>query len=340
MNITKRIEQIESQITSMSKPMYHKREVLPGLLDIQKEMVQLTFDADYADNMNLKIYDVVQHLENKNNELNHIADESLERFKSECKDFGNMIAREIAGSKGERLAKRTLEVLQSNRRMLFNVELKEGDIRTELDAVVFTSKAIFMIEVKNPSKDMVIDAKGNYYKAHGYMDFGRNLGEKVNDKSHLLRESLKEIGKPLNIVEIVVFSNNQIKVENRSKYIKHCFLSQLPHIIDEYNGKDIYADEDMDFMEGLVHSAECEEEYPIEFDIVAFKRDFATVVAALESAAEINRIKAEQTKETPKVNMWTKIRDSIKKDPWTYVGGIASILGGAAVAVAVTKNRN
>ena len=39
---------------------------------------------------------------------------------------------------------------------------------------------------------MVIDAKGNYFRARGYMTMDYNIGEKVNNKEFLLRNALEE----------------------------------------------------------------------------------------------------------------------------------------------------
>lgn len=335
MNINNRINEIETQFKAMSKPAYHKSEVLQGMLDLQQEMVKYTFNNDYADNMNLKIYDIIDHLEKKNEEANHIADKPLEDYRNESKKFGNLISREITGAKGEQYVQRSLEVLNINSKELFNVELMKGDVRTELDAIVITSKAVFLLEVKNPRNDMVIDAKGNYYRAHGYMSFGRNLGEKVNDKRFLLNEALKGFNKQVKIVDLVVFSNNQMKVENRNKYIKHCYLSQLTHLIEGYQGPDIYSEEDYIRIEKLIIEAESKQEYSIDFDFTAYKHAFAVLIATLEEAMEIKSIGSEKTTMIRRDFALGSIIDSIKEEPLKYLGGIIGLIAGGALIRAI-----
>jgi hypothetical protein len=290
MNINERINEIETSMKAMTKDTYYKKEVLRELLDIQQEMVNLTFDERHAENMNLRLTDVVKHMEMKNQEYGNVAEEALQKFKDGCKDVSSMIGREIAGTTGEKFAFRSLETLKTDHIVLQNVQLKNGENRAELDAVVVTSKAIFLVEVKNSSHDMVIDVKGNYYRVRGYMDFDYNIGEKVNNKEYLLRTAidtsvLTDAKNQIKIVELVVFANSKINVDNRYKYVQSCFLSQLPHIIDEYSGDDIYSNEAMNSISERIREAECNDTYPIGFDFAQFKRTFATIMAILENAS-------------------------------------------------------
>lgn len=290
MNINERINEIETSMKAMKKDTYYKKELLQELLDIQQEMVNLTFDERHAENMNLRLADVVKHMERKNQEYGNVAEEALEKFKNGCKDVCAMIGREIAGTTGEKLAFRSLETLKTDHIVLQNVQLKKGENRAELDAVVITSKAIFLVEVKNSSHDMVIDAKGNYYRSRGYMDLDYNIGEKINNKEYLLRTAidtsvLTEAKNQIMIVNLVVFANSKINVDNRYKYVQSCFLSQLPHIIDEYSGDDIYSNEAINSISGCIREAECNDAYPINFDFAQFRRDFATLMAILENAS-------------------------------------------------------
>jgi hypothetical protein len=71
-------------------------------------------------------------------------------------------------------------------------------------------------------------------------------------------------------------------IENRYQYVKTCHLSRLPHIIDEYEGNDLYSFEDMYEIAEAVKGAECHKKYPVEFDFNAFIRDFALAKAKLD----------------------------------------------------------
>ena len=58
----KRINEIISQITAFSKGSYTKSEFLPELLKLQKELIELTFNTEHAENGDLRLWDVERHL--------------------------------------------------------------------------------------------------------------------------------------------------------------------------------------------------------------------------------------------------------------------------------------
>ncbi len=282
-----RIKEIITAMKSFSKEAYHKDELLPEYLELQRELINLTFNDIHAENGNLRIWDVENHLEKLNDECGHSADVELEKFKEGCKFVCNAIKSEFSGNAGEFKAFRSLETLRCKNKIMKNIEFKSGDHRTEIDAVVFTEKAIFIIEVKNPHRDIYIDERGNYCRVGNTMHLDCNIDEKMNDKVYLLRESLKSAGySNANIVSLVVFTNSTISVDNRYDYITTCFLGNLPHIIERYDGNSIYNDSIISAMMESVANAECKEAYPPEMDFAQFKLDFATLMAKLEEASE------------------------------------------------------
>lgn len=286
--MNKRIEEIKNGMSSFAKELYNKGEMLPELLSLQSEMVNLTFNGNHAENANLRIWDVEAHLDSLNEECGHIADAEIERFKAGCKIVCNTIKAEMSGQAGEYKACRSLETLRCNNVILRNVEFKLDNHRTELDMVVITEKAVFIIEVKNPAKDIYIDERGNYCRVtHDTLVFDKNIGEKMNDKEYLLREALKSTDiENINIVSLVVFTNSSMQVENRFPYITTCYLSDLPHRIGGYVGDRIYSDETVDKMVATIEENKCHEEYPMPINMQEFKHEFATVMAILENAKE------------------------------------------------------
>ncbi len=284
----KRTNEILGSMTSFTQDLYSKSEVLPELFDLQSELVNLTFNENHAENGNLRIWDVENHLEKMNADCGHIADEELSNFKEKCKIICNTIKGEMSGKNGEYKAFRSLETMICKNKILKNIEFKGNDRRTELDAVVITEKAVFIIEVKNPSKDIYIDERGNYCRiSHDTMVFDKNIGENMNNKGFLLREALRSAGyENANIVNIVVFTNSAIHVENRYPYVNTCYLSDLPHKISRYDGEALYSSDDMDTMTSAIESSRCHEAYPMPIDMQEFKRDFANLMAILEKAKE------------------------------------------------------
>ena len=291
-----RIDEILNSMNSFTKELYNKQEVLPELLALQDELVNLTFNGNHAENGNLRIWDVESHLDELNSNCGSIADELLIKFKAKCKVICNTIKAEKSGQSGEYKAFRSLDTLRCKNSILKNIEFVKGEHRTELDAIVITEKAIFIVEVKNTSKDICIDERGNYCRVSDSLIFDKNIGEKMNEKDFLLRKSLKDCGiENINIRNIVVFTNSAIHVKNQFPYINTCYLSDMPHIISGYDGDRIYNDDDINAIVNAINSNKCQEAYPMPIDMQEFKSDFATLMATLEKASET---KAEAVAET------------------------------------------
>lgn len=333
-----RINEIVAQITAFNKKAYAREELLPELFELQRQMVELIFNGTHADMARLKIWDVEKHLIQLNEVKGHIADEELEKVIATCKEICNLISSEITGNAGEKKAFWALQKVRGVKTLMKNIEFTVDEHRTELDAILFTPKAIFVIEVKNPRKSIVIDERGNYCRVSDTLVFDKNIGEKMSDKVHLLREALQETDQAaLNIESIVVFTNNDIEVENRFPFIRTCFLSELPHIIEGYAGDRVYTEEDINRMVGLVDEAACKEDYPAPFDAEQFKHDFASLVVKLEDAEEY-------TNDDQAVEITVAQDDQMEhEEPTTHgsvsdttVVGIASGIAGLVIGAVVT----
>ena len=296
---TKRSEEIYSSIRSFSKDKYSKGEVLPELLSLQTEIINLTFNDNHAENGNLRLWGVEHHLQKLNEECSHIADDLLSDFMADCKVICSTIAGEVSGQQGEFKANRSLETLRCRHKVLRNVEMVSGDHRTELDFVVVTEKAVFIVEVKNTAKDICIDERGNYCRVGtgGKLSFDKNIGEKMNEKEYLLRYALSKAGiENINIVSLVVFTNSFVTCDNRYPYIDICYLSDLPHRIGGYIGERIYSGETIAKIVDTVNESRCQETYPLPIDMDKFKRTFAQLTATLEYAKDCSQIEECKTK--------------------------------------------
>lgn len=283
----KRSEEIYSSIKSFSKEKYSKSEVLPELLSLQTEIINLTFNDNHAENGNLRLWDVEHHLQKLNDDCGHIVDDKLLDFMADCKAICGTIAGEVSGQQGEFKANRSLETLRCRHEILRNIEMVSGDHRTELDFVVVTEKAVFIVEVKNTAKDICIDERGNYCRVGTgcKLSFDKNIGEKMNEKEYLLRYALSKTGvENINIVSLVVFTNSFVTCDNRYPYIDICYLSDLPHRIGGYTGERIYSEETIAKIVDAVNISKCQETYPLPIDIDKFKRTFAELMVILENA--------------------------------------------------------
>lgn len=145
---------------------------------------------------------------------------------------------------------------------------------------------IVIVEVKNTAKDIFIDENGNYFRTGEFLRWDCNIAEKMLTKEDLLRKALERNGiQNVQLRSVVVFTDNRIEVQNKYSRIRTCFVSQLPYIIDGFRGGHIMATEEMARAESAIKEAETKEAYPFGFDVVQYKRDFATLMATLEEAS-------------------------------------------------------
>ncbi len=287
MNRTERANEIKSQISAFSKETYTKSEYLPELLKLQKEIVDLTFNSEHAEKGNLRLWDVVEHMKKLNAERNGAADELLERFIQSSKSVSNKIAAEISGNYGEQKVFRALENLGCENAVLRNVELEFDGKRTEIDAIVFTNKAIFIVEIKNSKKNFFIDEQGGFYRIGNCMHYDGNIAEKMDEREHLLRIALERAGVEYpKIFKIVTFTNPHIDVECKYHYIKPCGYNYLPTFIEKFTSNQYYSYESLCTMMAAVNDMKCPDAYQMPVDMEEYKSNYAELVAALETAEE------------------------------------------------------
>ena len=292
---TQRIEELMANMKSFSKDGYHKNELLSKMFALQQEIVELTFSEEHAATAELKIWDVEKHLEQLNEECGYVADEELQRFMESSKTLCNLIKAEISGNRGEYKAFKTLEYLQSQNRVMRNVELSNGETRTEIDVLVITPKCLTIVEVKNTSKNILIDEDGNYYRSGEFLKWDCNIAEKMAVKEELLRNVLEAAGYGhIRIRSVVVFTINRIEVQNKFAQIRTCFVNHLAYLIDGFRLDESITLNDMDGIQNAVENAKCQETYPFEFDARQYQADFANLLATLELAkakAETQEVK-------------------------------------------------
>jgi len=328
----KRVNELVATMKSFGKEKYQKSELLTEMFSLQQEIVGLTFNEDHASTADLKIWDVERHLEQLNKDCGNVANEELQKFKEGSKTLCNMIKAEISGNRGEAKAFRTLQFIHSKNTILKNVELNDGDLRTELDAVVITPGAITIIEVKNTAKNIFIDENGDYFRTGEFLKWDCNIAEKMTLKEELLRKALAAKGiEDVRIRSIVVFTDNRIEVQNKYSRIRTCFASQLAYIIDGFKSEKPYSDEEMEKIECTIRTAESKESYPFDFDVAQYKLDFATVTTILEEASA--KEEAEYERETVTVETKSTVWDGLKR---FFASKYTGYAGSAAAAAAIT----
>lgn len=340
MTRTERIEEMMAAMKSFSKEKYQRNELLSEMFALQQEIVELTFNGQHASTANLRIWDVERHLEQMNRDCGNIADEALQAFKNGSKTLCNLIKAEVSGARGEAKAFRTLQYIRNKNIVLRNVELCDGDLRTELDAVVIMPGTIAIVEVKNTAKDIFIDENGDYYRTGEFLRWDCNIAEKMSTKEDLLRKTLERKGiQNIQLRSVVVFTDNRIEVQNKYSRIRTCFVSQLAYVIDGFKGCRVMTDEEMEQAESVIIDAESKETYPFKFDVKQYKRNFATLMATLEeaSATKESETLEEEVVDKTKVSIWTRVKSFLKP---RYSGYVGSAVAPAAVTIVSTVAMN
>ena len=282
----KRFREIMEAMQSFRKEKYQRDELLSEMLQLQQEMVALTFNEDHASLGELKLYDVEKHLEQMNENLDNAAREDLDNFIKDSKEFTNQIRGEISGACGENKAFNSLRYLRTPNIILRNVELGDEGKRSELDLVVITSKGLFIIEVKNSHKDIFIDQFGDYYRVGKYNKLDCHIGYKMELREKLLRGVMEDAGiKRVPIKSILVFTDNRIEVQTEYEKIMVRFLSGLSRAIDEESARTILNNEQMNEIAEVIRSSENNKAYSFDFNVDRFKNEFASVMVKLEEAA-------------------------------------------------------
>lgn len=330
----KRINDIMASMKSFSKDKYQKNELLTEMFALQQEIVGLTFNGEHASTADLIIWDAERHLEQLNQDCGNVADEELQRFKEGSKTFCNLIKAEVSGNRGEAKAFRMLQYIHSKNIILKNVELKYGNRRTELDAVVITPGVVTIVEVKNTAKNIFIDENGDYYRTGEYLRWDCNIADKIALKEELLKKVLADDGiEDIQIRSIVVFTDNRIEVQNKYSRIGTCFLSQLAYIIDGFKSNTNMSKEEMDHIEGLIKEAECKEAYPFDFDVAQYKMNFATLMAVLEEAsAKAEEHEYEQVLVSEKKSVWTVLKNAFTSRYAGYARSTVAVAAGIFIS--------
>lgn len=325
-----RTNKIYESITAFSKDKYTKEELKKECELLEREIVECTFNGEHADYSRLKLWNVEKHLEQLNEEKGNLYNEQLNEFKSLNNSVIEMIKKYKSGAYGEFLASKSLKTIACPKIQIDNLELYMDDFTTELDSVIITEKGIYIVEVKNTKKDILIDEKGNYIRVSEYESFDCQIGEKMNHKEHLVREILRNNDiEHIKINSILVFTNSHINVTNNYKYIKHCFLSDLPHIIVDDQTENIYSKKEMLKIANILEQAEVKKEYFPEINMVLYKRVFSLLMSSLEFEDTY-----EEKTETQPVN---KNKES-KIIKWGYMFGlVATFLGGFATHAIIKK---
>ena len=293
-----KVNDVVAGLRSFAKEYYFKDEYLRELFSLQDEMVNLTFNEGHAANSDLRIWDVEKHLEELNERCGYPATDELNVFEKDCREFCNLIKALVSGIKGENKAAQAVNRYKGEMEVLRNVELSDGEHKTEIDEIVITKKGITILEVKNTSRDIFISESGNYYRVGEFTNFDCNIAMKMAFREELIKSTLEKAGiHNIPIQSVLVFTDSRIRIHNKYQELRVCFPCQVSSIIFSQSSEDIMTEKIVKIRSIIEHSRVSKAYIP-DFDTEKFKSDFATVFVRLEEASN-------------KMDSWEKEPDQI-----------------------------
>lgn len=270
-------ESLLSSLKGLSKDVYSREELLPEMVQLEKEMAQIVFEdgldipAEYV-----HMSYIMKHLHEMNNVAGNVADQELKRLSRLASIFSNHVRAQQSGITGEDRVEQYLDYMKSNHVVLRNLQLSDGVHNTEIDFLVLKQGVATIVEVKNSKRDIYIDAAGDMYKIGRYENFDSHLGEKMDFRAEVIKQLLKDAGfENMKIEKVVVFTNNRIQVQKDYRGFRVCFLSRLPHLIDDFYGTGVIQfTKHLQQIADFIQSKDLNEYYPFDMDVQEFKEAF------------------------------------------------------------------
>ena len=270
-------ESLLSSLKGLSKDVYSREELLPEMDQLEKEMAQIVFEdgldipAEYV-----HMSYIMKHLHEMNNVAGNVADQELKRLSRLASIFSNHVRAQQSGITGEDRVEQYLDYMKSNHVVLRNLQLSDGVHNTEIDFLVLKQGVATIVEVKNSKRDIYIDEVGDMCKIGRYENFDSHLGAKMDFRAEVIKQLLKDAGfENMKIEKVVVFTNNRIQVQKDYRGFRVCFLSRLPHLIDDFYGTGVIQfTKHLQQIADFIQSKDLNEYYPFDMDVQEFKEAF------------------------------------------------------------------
>ena len=270
-------ESLLSSLKGLSKDVYSREELLPEMDLLEEEMAQIVFEdgLDIPSEYVHMSY-IMKHLHIMNNAAGNVADDELKKLSRLSNVFSNHVRAQQSGITGEDKVEHYLGYMKSNHIVLRNLQLSDGMHNTEIDFLVLKQGVATIVEVKNSRRDVYIDENGDMYKTGRYENFDSHLGAKMDFRAEIIKQLLKDAGfENMRIEKVVVFTNNRIQVQKDYRGFRVCFLSRLPHLIDDFYGTGVIQfTKHLQQMADYIQSKDLNAYYPFEMDVQEFKEAF------------------------------------------------------------------
>lgn len=324
--------------------LYTNQEIIDELSKLQSAIAAGVFEKTHAEN--LRDRDVLIHFEALAKEYGLNEAEQLKRFGENMRELGYIIGTFKKGMRGESIARRALKLLDVDRsvRILYNVQLEDGEIQAEYDAIVIAPYGVFVVEVKNWRAEMNIDENGILRQLDGPITY--DIPGKMSIKEALLRKYLETMF-PSKYVSMLLLANEEARITDNYHKISVHYGAGIGYEIKEYakTGR-ILSDRQINAIADRILACHKVQKSLCEVDCEAIIEDYAFLMAEIEERSKSHDTfeVADNNEDVVEKGDQSGFVNFIKKINWKEVGfgllkAAAFILPGAiAIMLGIKKS--
>lgn len=343
MNIT-RVDQIKASLAGYGttpEKGYSNKEIISRLIELENALLAGVYEKNHAENM--RPQDLTKHFAALAEEFGLDESSTYKRFVKNMDELDFAVKTFIGGQRGEQLARGSLRPLTFDQsvKILYNIALENGEMKTEYDAIVIAPFGLFVVEVKNWNGDVMLTKDGFLTRSNGAVC--TNLAARMLVKEALLRECLADLW-PETYHGILLFPENKTRLRDEyhrlpvgygagiANSIRACSSSRarIPH-------------EQIEAIADRITSHHAEQLTYCTVKCNEIIEDFAMLMAQMESASnEESRQDAEDTVEitvsanidvSPDVtDALDRGREALRGVAWKRVGKIGIGIAAALIA--------
>ena len=187
-----KVNEIMNKMPAFENSKFTRAEMLNEILKLQNQMAIISFGEAHSEGK--RFYDIANHYSDMNRENGRVSTEKMMAFRKECCEATDCIRAEISGRKGESRTFEKLNYLISAHSLRKNIDIGNENQKTEIDVLVVTEKAAFIIEVKNTKRDVFIDENGQYFRTGEYLNWDSDIGSKLALREAFVRDVAEKAG--------------------------------------------------------------------------------------------------------------------------------------------------
>ena len=268
---------------------YEKDEIIDRLKKLEADLLRRVFKSSYSES--LRTYDLVNHMKSKARELGLDDCEPFVMLLGDLDRLSASIGGLINGHRGERAAEKSLQCLRGENLVLTGIALRNGESFEEYDEIVITHAGVFLIEVKNFSRDALID-EGGVLRCG---PCAYNVGERMREKEHAfwdaIRFSASDFMNEDDVHSMLLFVNDTTKVSDFFHRIPLKRRGQIVYDIEEASRDDrLLTWEEMRRIRSAIVMRKVEARFPMPIDAEKLANELETVLSLIKAkTTEVDR---------------------------------------------------